>query len=135
MLQVQQNFEAVKRAAEQGNAEDQYNLGMMYANGRGVEPAAIPALLPRIWRASFACSIAAAHCASGQHHGGKRRKRRPLRLRPDRHSRPEMYAMPAWNLENPPEFQTLATCARTPKTGVSDSGTLSPVRRNLTQSQ
>ena len=31
-----QEFEETKRAAEQGNALAQYNLGLMYANGRGV---------------------------------------------------------------------------------------------------
>jgi len=31
-----QDFEAIKHSAEQGNVSDQYNLGVMYANGLGV---------------------------------------------------------------------------------------------------
>ena len=30
-------FESVKKAAEQGDAEAQFNLGYMYANGEGVQ--------------------------------------------------------------------------------------------------
>jgi len=32
-----QSFNEVKKSAEQGNAEAQYNLGQMYENGEGTE--------------------------------------------------------------------------------------------------
>ena len=31
-----QDIDALRKVAEQGDAEAQYNLGIMYANGRGV---------------------------------------------------------------------------------------------------
>ena len=35
-LSAQDNLDAVRQAAEQGDAAAQYNLGLMYANGEGV---------------------------------------------------------------------------------------------------
>jgi TPR repeat protein len=38
LLAQAQDFEGVKRAAQQGNAKTQNNLGLMYADGQGVKP-------------------------------------------------------------------------------------------------
>ena len=35
-LSAQDNLDAVRQAADQGDAEAQYNLGLMYDNGEGV---------------------------------------------------------------------------------------------------
>jgi TPR repeat protein len=37
MERKMRNFQEVKEAAEQGDADAQYNLGLMYDNGEGVE--------------------------------------------------------------------------------------------------
>ena len=53
-----QDYEATRHAAEQGDADAQFNLGFMYATGRGVPPCTAPGSLDThlcyaAWRSSY----------------------------------------------------------------------------------